>query len=92
MKLIDEKKNPFYSHADVAWFLAEREGAIVGRIAAIINHNHNAFHSEKAGFFGFFECMNDPEAASALFLSAEDFLRSKGMTEILGPHNPSTND
>ncbi len=92
MKLIDEQKNPFYKHADVAWFLAEENGKIVGRIAAIINHHHNVFHNDKAGFFGFFECINDAQVALKLFGAAEDFLRGKGMTEILGPHNPSTND
>ncbi len=92
MKLIDEVINPFYKHVDVAWFLAEDNGKIVGRIAAIINHYHNSFHNDKAGFFGFFECVNDANIAAKLFEAAEDFLRSKGMTEILGPHNPSTND
>lgn len=92
MKLVDEKKNPFYKHADVAWFLAEDNGKVKGRIAAIINHHHNSFHNDKAGFFGFFECVNDQVVASTLFEAAEDFVRSKGMTEILGPHNPSTND
>jgi GNAT superfamily N-acetyltransferase len=92
MKLIDEKKNPFYRHADVAWFLAENDGKIQGRIAAIINHNHNSFHQDKVGFFGFFECIDDVNVASKLFETAEDFLRSKGMMEVLGPENPSTND
>ena len=92
MKLIDEQKNPFYKHADVAFFLAEDNGKAVGRIAAIINHNHNGFHNDKTGFFGFFECINDEVVAKKLFEAAEDFLRSKGMTDILGPHNPSTND
>jgi GNAT superfamily N-acetyltransferase len=92
MKLIDEKKNPFYSHSDVAWFLAEDNGKILGRIAAIINHNHNSFHNEKTGFFGFFECFNDQHVAAKLFESAEQYLRNKGMTEVLGQLNPSTND
>ncbi len=92
MKLIDEVKNPFYKHSEVAWFLAEDNGKIVGRIAAIINHNHNKFHDDKAGFFGFFECINDKQVAAKLFEAAENCLRTKGMTEILGPHNPSTND
>jgi len=92
MKLIDEKKNPFYPHSDIAWFLAEDNGKILGRIAAIINHNHNSFHDDKTGFFGFFECVNDANVASKLFEAAENFLRSKGMTDVLGPVNPSTND
>jgi GNAT superfamily N-acetyltransferase len=92
MKLIDEKKNPFYHHADTAWFIAEENGKIVGRIAAIINHNHNSFHNDKTGFFGFFESINDANVAAKLFKAAENFLKSKGMTQVLGPVNPSTND
>jgi GNAT superfamily N-acetyltransferase len=92
MKLIDEIKNPFYKHADVAWFLAEDGGKIVGRIAAIVNHSHNSFHQDKTGFFGFFECVNDVNVASALLSAAEKFLRSKGMTDVIGPVNPSFND
>ena len=92
LKLINQEKNPFYQHADVAWFLAEDGSRAVGRIAAIINHNHNTFHRDNVGFFGFFECVNNPAVARLLFQSAEEYLRSKGMTEIMGPHNPSTND
>ncbi len=92
MKLIDEKKNPFYHHSNTAWFLAEDKGKVVGRIAAIINHNHNSFHNDQTGFFGFFECINDKNVALKLFEAAENFLRSKGMTHVLGPVNPSTND
>jgi GNAT superfamily N-acetyltransferase len=92
MKLIDEKKNPFYEHATSALFLAEREGKIVGRIGAIINHGHNEVHQEKAGAFGFFECIDDRDVAKALFSEAEKFLREAGMTVIRGPYHPSSND
>lgn len=92
MKLIDEIKNPFYKHSEVAWFLAEDNGKIVGRIAAIINRNHNDTHHDKTGFFGFFESVNDQAVANALFAEAEAFLRSKGMTSVQGPANPSAND
>jgi len=92
MKLIDEKKNPFYHHAKTAWFLAERDGKRVGRIAAIINENHNIIHQEKAGHFGFFECENNLETATALFTAAEKFLKDQGMKTCYGPANPSIND
>lgn len=92
MKLIDEIKNPFYKHSGVAWFLAEDNGKIVGRIAAIINRNHNNTHHDKIGFFGFFESVNDQAVADALFAEAEAFLRSSGMTSVQGPANPSAND
>ncbi len=92
MKLIDEKKNPFYSHADTAWWLAERDGEIVGRIAAIVNHNYNQAQNEKAAFFGFFECINDSAVARSLFQTAEKWSKERGMNVIYGPANPSSND
>lgn len=92
MKLIDEEKNPFYKHARSVLFLAERNGEVVGRIGAIVNDLHNKVHNEKAGEFGFFECIDDEEVAYALFAEAERYLRSERMTVIRGPYNPSSND
>lgn len=92
MRLIDTKNNPFYQHADLKLFFAERDGEIVGRIGAIVNHNHNQVHNDKVGFFGFFESINNQDVANALFDSAAEFLWSKGMSTMRGPHNPSVND
>src|ERR1019366_4252228 len=92
MKLIDEKKNPFYGHADVRFWIAERDGKPVGRISANVNERYNEFQHERAGFFGFFECVNDPSVAKPLFDVAENFLREKGMNVVYGPANPSSND
>ena len=50
-KLLDKKKNPFFQHADMDLFLAEKNGEIVGRIAAISNDLHNEIHKDKVGFF-----------------------------------------
>lgn len=91
-KLMDKEKNPFYQHADAEFYLARRDGEIVGRIAAIVNHNHNKEHNENIGFFGFFECINDQSVANALFDTARNFLKSKGVTAMRGPANPSVND
>lgn len=85
-------KHPFYNHAERTLFLAEKGGVPVGRIAAVINSRHNEFHSEKAGFFGFFECIDDQAAADALLEAAETWIREKGMKKVLGPVNPSTNE
>ncbi len=90
--ILDTKNNPFYRHAEIELFLAYRNSEIVGRIAAIINHNHNSFHEENIGFFGFFESMNDQDVASALIDKAKEWLRGKGVDAIRGPVNPSTND
>jgi GNAT superfamily N-acetyltransferase len=91
-KLLDEKKNPFYKHSAIQLFLAEKNGHIIGRIAAIINDNHNIIHNDNIGFFGFFECEDNQETANALFHAAEEWLTIKGKSEIRGPVNPSMND
>ena len=91
-KLLNTAKNPFYRHAQMQLFIAERDGEAVGRIAAIINENHNREHNDKVGFFGFFECINNQETADALFDAAAKWLSAKGMTTMRGPFNPSVND
>ncbi len=92
MKLLNEEKNPFYKHAEIQLFLAYEGKEIVGRIAAITNANHNAIHKDNVGFFGFFESTNNQDVANKLFDEAVKWLKSKGMTDIRGPVNPSTND
>jgi GNAT superfamily N-acetyltransferase len=91
-KLLDRNVHPFHKHADVEYFLAKKDGDVVGRIAAIVNHAHNQFHNEKTGFFGFFESINDQETASALFDAAEKWLSARGMNVSRGPCNFSTNE
>jgi GNAT superfamily N-acetyltransferase len=90
--LLDKNKNPFYKHSDVEFFLAELNRKIIGRIAGIVNYNHNSFHNEKTGFFGFFETINDYGVARRLYDTARDWIKSKGMIVMRGPVNPSTND
>lgn len=89
---IDPKKNPFFQHADVALFLALRDGSPAGRIAALVNHNHNRFHMDKVGFFGLFECVEDYEVAQALLNRAASWLRERGMEVMRGPASFSTNE
>jgi hypothetical protein len=91
-KLIDKKNNPFYKHAEMELFVAERDGEIVGRIGAIINHNHNKEHNENIGFFGFFECIEDQSVANALFDVAKGWLSERKVTAMRGPASPSVND
>lgn len=91
-KLLNRKRHPFHQHADVEYFLARRGSAAVGRIAAIVNHRHVEFHDEPVGFFGFFECDDDPAAARALLASAEDWVAAHGMRAMRGPMNFSTNE
>lgn len=90
--LLTPGKHPFHEHSKMQLFLYYKDNIIAGRIAAILNNNHNRFNNTTDGFFGFFECINDPGAALALFSSAEQWLKEKGATTIIGPVNPSTNE
>jgi GNAT superfamily N-acetyltransferase len=92
--ILDTGKNPFWKHARRKLFLARRDAKVVGRIAAIVDEEHNRVHQEKAGFFGFFECENDREAAVTLFGAAEAAVREMlpACTHIRGPVNPSMNE
>lgn len=89
---LDRDRHPFHHHADVAYFLAERGGTPVGRVAAIVNRTHNRFHDDHTGFFGLFECRDDPGAAAALFDAAAAWLRERGCVVMRGPTSFSTND
>jgi GNAT superfamily N-acetyltransferase len=84
-------KHPFWRAADRELFVALRDGRPVGRVAAIENRAHNEFHGDRVGFFGFFECREDEEAAAALLGAAGAWLGARGLDTIRGPMNPSTN-
>ena len=86
----DPRKNPFYEHARVDLFLAERGGEVVGRVAAIDDDNHNRTHGDNFAFFGFFEA-EDGEAAGALLSRVEGWARGLGRGAVRGPLNPSLN-
>ena len=88
---LDTRKNPFYKRAKIKLFLASKRGRRAGRVAAIISDAHNEFHGEKAGFFGFFECVNDQQVADALLSAAGQWLGAGGMEILRGPISPSTN-
>jgi hypothetical protein len=91
-KTLDTKKNPFFKHSVIQLFIAERNGEIVGRIAPLINSNHNKTHNDRVGFFGFFECIDDQEVANKLFDTAAQWVSDRGMDTLRGPLNPSMND
>lgn len=88
----DPQKNPFFEHAEAQLYVAQRGEEIVGTIAAFTNHLHNEYQKENVAFFGFFEVLEDFEAAEALFQSAEKWARERGHTALRGPAQWSTND
>jgi len=89
---IDPAKNPFFQHADVQFFLALRDGRVVGRISAHVDRNFNEFQGNDWGLFGFFECEDHPEVARALVDTAEAWLRERGRDRMVGPMDFTTND
>ena len=91
--LLDKKKNPAWEYMVGDYFVAYRGSTPVGTIAAFINHNHNKYWKENIGFFGFFECYDDQEVATALLKCAAEHVKSLGATEGLrGPANFTVTD
>jgi GNAT superfamily N-acetyltransferase len=90
-ELVGFKPHPFYDRAQTQAFLALADGRPVGRVLALVNPVHNEYHKENRGFFGFFECIDDEEAAQGLFAEVRQWLAARGITAIRGPVNPSLN-
>jgi GNAT superfamily N-acetyltransferase len=91
-RFLDRRRNPFFQHAEVEFFLAWREGRPVGRVSAHIDRHFNEFQHHDWGLFGFFECEEDPETAQALLAAAQQWLRARGRDRMVGPMNFTTND
>ncbi len=84
--------NPFFKHSEIKFFLAFKGTKAVGRISAIINYRHLDFHKDNAGFFGFFESINDEAVSFKLLGAASDILKKRNLKIIRGPMNFSTNE
>ena len=90
--LLSRSKNPFFEHAEAEYFLAERDGEVVGRVAAISNRLHNETHDDRVGFFGFFESIHDQAVAAALLDAAGRWCRERNHDVLRGPASFSVND
>ncbi|MCW5875287.1 MAG: hypothetical protein KIS85_00260 [Anaerolineales bacterium] len=82
---LDRSKHPFYEHSEADFFVAVRDGQVVGRLAALENKPYNAYHAKKQAQFYFFESIDDQAVANALFGRAFDWARERGLTQIVGP-------
>jgi len=91
-QFLDRRKNPWFEHGEAEYFLAWRDGRAVGRITAQVDRIFNEFQDNAWGLFGFFECEDDPEAASALLAAAERWLRARGRDRMVGPMDFTMND
>ena len=91
-RFLNPKLNPFFEHAEVELCLAHSENRTpVGRIACILNHAYNTFHSKRTAFFGMFESVNQGEASDLLLDWAFKWCREKDLDQLVGPMNLSTN-
>lgn len=90
-QLLGYKPHPFYTRNSIQTFIACRNGEVVGRIAAILNQGHNVQYNERRGFWGFFDCNDDQEAANGLFDAVRDWFAEQGIFKVRGPANPSLN-
>ena len=89
---VDPRRNPFFRHIDIRWYLALRGGEPVGRVSAQVDRRHLELHGDGAGFFGFLDAVDDAEVFAALMETVEEDLRGRGMVRVRGPFDPSIND
>ena len=85
MMTLDRKRNPAFEVCDAIYFLAYKDGKIVGRIAGMINRPSNEAWGQKRARFGFVDFVDDNEVVDALFGAVERWARERGMEEIHGP-------
>ena len=88
-RILDFKRHPFYRHAEAQLFVARRGKEVVGRVAAIVDHNWPPESGKRIGSFGFFESFDSRETAEQLVAAAEQWLRGHGAHVMRGPLNPS---
>jgi hypothetical protein len=89
---LNRQKHPFYGHSDAEFFIAERGGNAIGRIAAIDHRHYNEFHGKQAAFFYYFDALDDTEVSDALFEAAFAWARRRGLNEIIGPKGMMRSD
>lgn len=82
---LDRSKHPYFTHSEGDFFLAESEGDALGRIAVLNNRLANQYRGTNTAFFGFFEVIEDRQAALALFDAAFEWARQRGLDRIIGP-------
>ena len=85
LNTFNKKKNAAFEFCEADYFLAYREGKIVGRVAAIINHKANQTWNKKEVRFGWIDFIDDAEVSDALIRTVEEWGKERGMTHIQGP-------
>src|ERR1700710_1415463 len=91
-QFLSRRLNAFFTHGEAEYFLARRDGRVVGRITAHIDFAFNRYHGSRWGMFGFLEFEDDPEILARLLDIAETWLRSHGCDRMVGPMDFQLND
>jgi GNAT superfamily N-acetyltransferase len=89
---LSRKLNAYFKHGEAQYFLARRDGRVVGRATAQIDHAFNEFHGSRWGMFGFLDFEDDQEILDALLHSAASWCRAHGCDRMVGPMNFALND
>lgn len=89
---LSKKQNPFFTHGEAEYFVAERGGEVVGRITAQIDRNFNSYHDNTWGMFGFLEFEDDQAVLNALLDAAGGWLKARGRERMVGPMDFQMND
>jgi GNAT superfamily N-acetyltransferase len=85
-------KNPFFQRGEVTLFTAWKDGELVGRCSAQLDHEHLRIYQDKTGFFGFFDTIDDEAVGRALLDAAEAWLKKRGMERMRGPLSLNMNE
>ena len=85
-------KNPFFHRGELALFTAWKDGRLVGRISAQLDHEHLRRYEDRTGFFGFFDTVDDDEVGKALVDAAAKWLHRRGMRRMRGPFSLTINE
>jgi GNAT superfamily N-acetyltransferase len=89
---LTRRLNAFFTHGEAEYFLARRDGHVVGRITAQLDFGFNRYHGSRWGMFGFLEFEDDPEIVGPLLAAAEAWCRTHGCDRMVGPMNFQIND
>jgi GNAT superfamily N-acetyltransferase len=89
---LNRRLNAFFEHGEAEYFLAWRDGRVVGRITAQVDRAFNEFHDSRWGMFGFLELEEDEEALAGLLEAASGWLRERGCDRMVGPMDFTMND
>lgn len=91
--VFDPDKNTFFSHGEICrWIMRDATGVVVGRVAAFINRRKADTYKQPTGGMGFFECVDNQEAANVLFDQCKSWLEARGMEAMDGPINFGENN